>query len=146
MADDHKMTALKLAPPTSGAMQKLADDLYWIRFTLPFRLNHINLFVFDTDDGWVLLDCGIDGAATAAQWQPLLDGPLAGRPVVGIIVSDDSGLLDLDQIARSASKSLAKFKLPRKLIVVDNLPRNAMGKVQKNVLRNRFESLFLTSS
>ena len=87
MADDHKMTALKLAPPTSGAMQKLADDLYWIRFTLPFRLNHINLFVFDTDDGWVLLDCGIDGAATAAQWQPLLDGPLAGRPVVGIIVS-----------------------------------------------------------
>ena len=68
VADDHKMTALDLAPPTAGKMQKLADDLYWIRFTLPFRLNHINLFAFDTDDGWLLLDCGIKGDATAAQW------------------------------------------------------------------------------
>ena len=87
MVDDHKMTALELAPPAAGAMQKLADDLYWIRFSLPFRLNHINLFAFDTDDGWLLLDCGIKGATTANQWQALLDGPLAGRPVCGIIVS-----------------------------------------------------------
>ena len=34
-----------------------------------------------------MLDCGIKGDATAAQWQALLDGPLAGRPVSGIIVS-----------------------------------------------------------
>ena len=50
MADDHKMIALDLAPPSTGEMRQLADDLYWIRFTLPFRLNHINLFAFDTDD------------------------------------------------------------------------------------------------
>ena len=87
MLDDDKITALALAPPAAGAMQKLADDLYWIRFTLPFRLNHINLFAFDTDDGWLMLDCGIKGAATVDQWQALLDGPLAGRPVCGIIVS-----------------------------------------------------------
>ena len=86
-ADDHTMKALDIAPPASGEMQKLADDLYWIRFNLPFRLNHINLFAFDTDDGWLLLDCGIKGDATAAQWQVLLDGPLADRPVSGIIVS-----------------------------------------------------------
>jgi len=87
LLDNDKMTALALAPPAAGAMQKLADDLYWIRFTLPFRLNHINLFAFDTDDGWLLLDCGINAAATADQWQALLDGPLAGRPICGIIVS-----------------------------------------------------------
>ena len=87
MSDDKKMTALEMAPPAPGTMQKLADDLGWIRFTLPFRLDHINLFAFDTDAGWLLLDCGIKGAATAAQWQALLDGPLAGRPVIGIIVS-----------------------------------------------------------
>ena len=87
VADDHKMIALDLAPPSSGEMQKLADDLYWIRFTLPFRLNHINLFAFDTDDGWLLLDCGIKGEATNAQWRVLLDGPLAQQPVSGIIVS-----------------------------------------------------------
>ena len=87
LVDNHKMTALELTPPVAGAMQKLADDLYWIRFNLPFRLNHINLFAFDTDDGWLLLDCGIKGAATANQWQALLDGPLASQSVCGIIVS-----------------------------------------------------------
>ena len=87
LVDDHKMTALELTPPAAGAMQKLADDLYWIRFSLPFRLNHINLFAFDTDDGWLLMDCGIKGATTANQWQALLDGPLANQSVCGIIVS-----------------------------------------------------------
>jgi len=88
MNDNKAMTALDIAPPAPGCMQKLADDLYWIRFTLPFRLNHINLFAFDTDTGWLLLDCGINSADTAAQWRALLDGPLKGQPVSGIIVSD----------------------------------------------------------
>ena len=87
LVNDHRMTALELTPPADGAMQKLADDLYWIRSSLPFRLNHINLFAFDTDDGWLLLDCGIKSATTANQWQALLDGPLANQSVCGIIVS-----------------------------------------------------------
>jgi malonyl-CoA/methylmalonyl-CoA synthetase len=42
---------------------------------------------------------------------------------------------DLDAIAAAAAASLARFKQPRKLIVIDALPRNTMGKVQKNLLR-----------
>ena len=37
---------------------------------------------------------------------------------------------------------LAGFKLPKHVAVVDELPRNAMGKVQKNLLRERFAGLF----
>jgi malonyl-CoA/methylmalonyl-CoA synthetase len=37
---------------------------------------------------------------------------------------------------------LARFKHPRKLIVVDHLPRNAMSKVQKNILREQYKDLF----
>ena len=37
---------------------------------------------------------------------------------------------------------LAGFKLPKHVAVVDELPRNAMGKVQKNLLRERFAALF----
>jgi malonyl-CoA/methylmalonyl-CoA synthetase len=40
------------------------------------------------------------------------------------------------------SKNLAKFKLPKRVIFVDELPRNAMGKVQKNLLRETFRDLF----
>ena len=37
---------------------------------------------------------------------------------------------------------LAKFKLPKRVLFVDDLPRNTMGKVQKNLLRDRFGGLY----
>ena len=37
----------------------------------------------------------------------------------------------------------ASFKLPKRVVFVDDLPRNAMGKVQKNVLRERYEGLYV---
>ena len=81
------MKRLECDPPSAGQMTALADDLYWIRFTLPFRLNHINLYAFDTDDGWLLLDCGINTDDTAAQWKAMLDSPLSDKPIAGVIVS-----------------------------------------------------------
>ena len=80
------MTPVAINPPEAGEMVPLADDLYWMRFALPFRLNHINLYAFDTEDGWLLLDCGIQSQGIADQWQVMLTGPLAGQPVIGIIV------------------------------------------------------------
>ncbi len=81
------MKPLAMKPPAPGQMVPLADDLYWMRFTLPFRLNHINLYAFDTVDGWLVLDCGIGSPAIADEWENMLAGPLAGAPVCGIIVS-----------------------------------------------------------
>jgi malonyl-CoA/methylmalonyl-CoA synthetase len=66
--------------------------------------------------------------------------PDFGESVVGILVSDGTDSLDLEQITETVATSLAKFKQPRKLIVVDELPRNAMGKVQKNTLRDIYGS------
>ena len=74
-------------PPAKGAMTRLAEDLFWLRFELPFRLNHINLYALDGKDGWILLDCGVNNPETAEHWQALLEGPLSGRPVERIIVS-----------------------------------------------------------
>jgi malonyl-CoA/methylmalonyl-CoA synthetase len=37
---------------------------------------------------------------------------------------------------------LAKFKLPKRVIFVDELPRNSMGKVQKNMLRETYRDLY----
>ncbi len=66
--------------------------------------------------------------------------PDFGETVVGIIVPD--GTPDLDAIQTSISASLARFKHPRKLITIPQLPRNTMGKVQKNALRDEFGKLF----
>ena len=37
---------------------------------------------------------------------------------------------------------IANFKVPKQVFVVDDLPRNAMGKVQKNLLREQHKALF----
>jgi malonyl-CoA/methylmalonyl-CoA synthetase len=65
-----------------------------------------------------------------------------GETVLGLIVPQPGETTDLDAIAEAAAASLARFKQPRKLILVDALPRNTMGKVQKNILRDEFAGEF----
>ncbi|MFV1875756.1 malonate--CoA ligase [Nioella sp.] len=69
--------------------------------------------------------------------------PDFGETVVGVIVPAPGSSPDLDAIAKAAGISLARFKHPRKLVVVDDLPRNTMGKVQKNILRDTYKDLFV---
>jgi malonyl-CoA/methylmalonyl-CoA synthetase len=69
--------------------------------------------------------------------------PDFGETVLGLLVTDQQEPLDLPRIEQSVNQSLARFKQPRKLIVVDQLPRNTMGKVQKNVLRDSYQDLFV---
>lgn len=81
------MESLAFNVPENGQLTKVADDLYWARFSLPFRLNHINLYIIDSEDGWVLVDSGINDGTTAQQWQALLSGPLASQRVSRIIIT-----------------------------------------------------------
>ncbi len=68
--------------------------------------------------------------------------PDFGETVVGVLVPDGSVELDLDAIQASIAPSLARFKHPRKLLTLPELPRNTMGKVQKKALRDQYADLF----
>ncbi|MGB3317192.1 MAG: AMP-binding protein, partial [Albidovulum sp.] len=68
--------------------------------------------------------------------------PDFGESVVGVLVAQKGAAPDIPVILAEAGKRLAKFKLPKRLVVVDALPRNTMGKVQKNVLRERYAQSF----
>jgi malonyl-CoA/methylmalonyl-CoA synthetase len=68
--------------------------------------------------------------------------PDFGETVLGLIVPEAGSTPDLSAIADQAAKTLARFKHPRKLIVIDSLPRNTMGKVQKNILRRTYADMF----
>ena len=61
-----------------------------------------------------------------------------------VLMLADEGKVSLDEAAvlRGIEGRLARFKLPRRVVFVDELPRNAMGKVQKNLLRDRFADLY----
>ena len=68
--------------------------------------------------------------------------PDFGETPVGILVAAPGGAPDVAAITAALSQTLAGFKRPRRLIVVPELPRNTMGKVQKNVLRETYQNLF----
>lgn len=57
--------------------------------------------------------------------------PDFGETVLGIMVAQDGQGRDTDAIMETVKGPLARFKHPRRLVVVDSLPRNTMGKVQK---------------
>ncbi|MEL7212223.1 MAG: malonyl-CoA synthase [Pseudomonadota bacterium] len=61
-----------------------------------------------------------------------------GESVLAVVVSD--GALDVEGLRTACAERLARFKHPREFVVVDALPRNTMGKVQKNVLRDQYGS------
>ncbi|KIC40668.1 malonyl-CoA synthase [Ruegeria sp. ANG-R] len=71
--------------------------------------------------------------------------PDFGETPVGILVPAPGQAPDLDAIMRTVLGSLARFKHPRQLILLDELPRNTMGKVQKNTLRETYKELFATA-
>ena len=68
--------------------------------------------------------------------------PDLGEGVVAVLVPRPGATLDTEMIGAAIRDGIARFKQPRRYYVVDELPRNTMGKVQKNLLRERFADAF----
>lgn len=58
-----------------------------------------------------------------------------GEAVVAVVVPREGARLDVAAMREELKSGLANFKVPKEIRVLDQLPRNTMGKVQKNVLR-----------
>ncbi|MCB1412718.1 MAG: malonyl-CoA synthase [Xanthobacteraceae bacterium] len=67
-----------------------------------------------------------------------------GEGVTAVVVPQKGATLDEAAILRALDGRLAKFKMPKRVLFVDDLPRNTMGKVQKNVLRDSYKDLYTT--
>ena len=65
-----------------------------------------------------------------------------GEVVVAVVVAMPGVALDTAALLAALGETLARFKLPRRIVLRDGLPRNAMGKVQKTVLRQEVAARF----
>lgn len=65
-----------------------------------------------------------------------------GEGVTGVVVLKKDASLTEEGIISALRERLANYKLPKRIVFVDELPRNAMGKVQKNLLRETFNDLY----
>jgi malonyl-CoA/methylmalonyl-CoA synthetase len=68
--------------------------------------------------------------------------PDFGEVGVAVVIAKPNAKLDDAAILGSLKSSLANFKIPKRCFVVNELPRNTMGKVQKNLLREEYKALF----
>jgi len=64
-----------------------------------------------------------------------LPDPDFGEAVVAVVIAEPGAALDGDALREEARRRLAAFKVPKRVVVADALPRNAMGKVEKAKLR-----------
>ena len=71
--------------------------------------------------------------------------PDFGEGVTAIVVPSGKAELSEEEIRSRLSQSLARFKVPQRIVAVDALPRNAMGKIQKNVLREQYHDLYASA-
>ena len=69
--------------------------------------------------------------------------PDFGEAGVAVVVAKVGSALDATAMLAELKSKIANFKVPKRVFIVDDLPRNAMGKVQKNVLRQEHGSLFV---
>lgn len=68
--------------------------------------------------------------------------PDFGEVGIAVVIARPGAKLEAEKIIAALKSKLANFKIPKKCYVVDELPRNTMGKVQKNILREKYKGEF----
>lgn len=87
--DPRGLQFLHVEPPDTGAAQAIADGVWWLRIPLPMELNHINVWLLEDGDGWLLVDTGMAEDVCREAWLHLEERVLAGRPLRRVFVTHD---------------------------------------------------------
>jgi malonyl-CoA/methylmalonyl-CoA synthetase len=82
----------------------------------------------------------IDGVAESAVIG--VAHPDFGEGVTAVVVAARGAALDEAAIVKALEGRLARYKAPKRVVFVEELPRNAMGKVQKAALRETYKGLY----
>lgn len=75
----------KHALPTLGETTEIAPGVLWLRMSLPFDLDHINLYLVEDESGWFVIDTGLNTTETKAAWERVFEQ--LSKPVIGVIVT-----------------------------------------------------------
>lgn len=79
-----------------GELHLLALGVHWFRMRLPYRLNHVNLWILEDGDALTVVDTGMNMPESRELWEAVLAGRFAGRRIARVICthyhSDHIGL------------------------------------------------------
>src|SRR5437868_8999432 len=73
--------------PGPEELVEVRPGVLWARLKLPFRLNHVNIYLLADGDGYAMVDAGFGNEETIAAWTALFEGPLKGVKISRLIVT-----------------------------------------------------------
>lgn len=73
--------------PEKGETVEVAKGIHWLRMPLPFRLDHINLWILEDGDGWTIIDTGVKMGEAKKVWEKVAKDLLGDKPVKRLIVT-----------------------------------------------------------
>jgi glyoxylase-like metal-dependent hydrolase (beta-lactamase superfamily II) len=76
-----------IAAPAPSSPVAIANRVLWCRIPLPIDLNHINVWLLDCDDGYILVDTGMNAPGCISAWESLETGVFSAKPLRGIFVT-----------------------------------------------------------
>lgn len=109
------MLEFPLAAPSNGELVEVAPGIRWMRMPMPFRLDHINVYLVRAGHGWLIVDTGLNNKATQSLWRKALAQLPADEPIVGVLCThshtDHAGLLGwlVDTLRVPAYMSLGDY-------------------------------------
>lgn len=71
--------------PAPGTLTDITADIKWLRMELPFKLNHVNVWLIRDGEGWAIVDTGLGSAATQEIWDRVIDEHLNGAKITCVI-------------------------------------------------------------
>src|SRR5258706_15972889 len=73
--------------PGPDQVVEVMPGVLWVRLKLPFRLNHVNIYLLVDGEGWTMVDSGFGNEESIAAWTALFEGPLAHIKITRLIVT-----------------------------------------------------------
>ena len=73
--------------PEIGEPIEVGAGVYWARMSLPFALDHINVWLLEDGEGWAIVDTCVDMDISRAHWEKLFAGFMGSKPVTKVIVT-----------------------------------------------------------
>ena len=73
--------------PGFGEAIEVAEGVLWVRLPLPMALDHVNIYALAEDDGWTLIDTGMNNRHCRKAMLAVLEGPLSGKPVRRVVMT-----------------------------------------------------------
>ncbi|MCK8784102.1 MBL fold metallo-hydrolase [Roseomonas sp. NAR14] len=83
----NAIAPLPLDIPAPGELREVRPGLHWARMPLPFPPTHVNVWLLEDGEGWLLVDTAVRNEATTALWEDLFGTRLGGRPVTRVLIT-----------------------------------------------------------